>query len=1001
MKPKIAELTFLFLFLVFLPSHAQDSTLRWSPERGWDWHNKKQWACGFNYIPANAVNYTALWDKTSFSPEVIDKELSLVDTIGFNCLRVVIQFAVWEDDSAYFNNTFDKFLAICSKHKMKVVPAFFDDCTFDDLKYVKTGKQPDPVPGWYAYGWSPSPGHEKVDDPQMIPVFEQYITSIMKRFKTDERILFWDLYNEPTNRENGNNSLSLVRKVFEWVRQVDPSQPVTIGFWNDNKELNDIIFHNSDIITFHSYADSSGVSALIKHLKQYERPLICTEWLNRPLGSTVETILPVFEREKVGCLSWGLVNGKTQTHLNWGHRPGQPEPAIWQDDLFKNDHTPYRVEELVLFKNAINKMQDGELQSSYYGNMSKQAYERNSNHLDIFWNNEIVGKVPDLDDSRLKVTDEIKQLDSTLFLIERRVTAKEDIDSVRITLDFVYAGKSTYSVIPSVNYNGNGWGKGKEPKGFKIDEKWWTVSYLRTPIPGITYSEGEKYVFAMWSHEPQLGEVPFSCSIMPEEERTTHRLIWPEEEIPLVYSGRDIYNNGYRTKLSMKKGESRSFQAYLSITLKKPFHASQDSYLDIAWEMADKKLVSTLMPQQTWDYGIRFAKESLWAEEGNFKGFSIGLLPDAKKSWQQRESGRYEIGWCGQNDSIANSLMTDYLWNGNEESLEKAIECLDSWSVSAPLPNGLFVCHFDDILNKVKSPIDACNLGTAAINFFEAKTLAEKCGIARPNYEQIALNIWDFVMNNQDSSGLFAKSWNHEGIAEQRDGTIGCFLVPTMIEAYRISKNEAYLNSAKKAYCAYMSELKRNGYTTAGALDTWCIDRESSMPLLRSALMLYKVTGEKSYLADAITVSYYLSTWLWHYSPHYSDENDFSRYGYDPFGATSVSTQHNHLDVYATYWIPDWIELSKITGKKMWKEKALAIWRNVNQLISDGNLVIHGRLRPVGAQNEAYFQSSWNFYGRKDMERIYDWLVAWPSAFRLETLRKITDWNEFMDDKQE
>ena len=56
--------------------------------------------------------------------------------------------------------------------------------------------------------------------------------------------------------------------------------------------------------------------------------MINTEWLNRGRGSLVETCLPVFAREKVGCMHWGLVNGKTQTDLPWGHRPGDPEPEI-------------------------------------------------------------------------------------------------------------------------------------------------------------------------------------------------------------------------------------------------------------------------------------------------------------------------------------------------------------------------------------------------------------------------------------------------------------------------------------------------------------------------------------------------------------------------------------------------------------------------------------------------------------------------------------------------
>ena len=76
--------------------------------------------------------------------------------------------------------------------------------------------------------------------------------------------------------------------------------------------------------------------------------------LDEPLrGSLVETCLPVFAEKRVGCLHWGLVNGKTQTHLNWGHRPGDPEPEVWQHDLYHPDHRPYDTGELELFRNTI------------------------------------------------------------------------------------------------------------------------------------------------------------------------------------------------------------------------------------------------------------------------------------------------------------------------------------------------------------------------------------------------------------------------------------------------------------------------------------------------------------------------------------------------------------------------------------------------------------------------------------------------------------------------
>ena len=94
--------------------------------------------------------------------------------------------------------------------------------------------------------------------------------------------------------------------------------------------------------------------------------------------------------------------------------------------------------------------------------------------------------------------------------------------------------------------------------------------------------------------------------------------------------------------------------------------------------------------------------------------------------------------------------------------------------------------------------------------------------------------------------------------------------------------------------------------------------------------------------------------------------------------------------------MPEWVELSELTGDRQWLEQARAIWRGGNQLLSDGTLRVNGLLRPAGSQNEAYFECGWGLgpagaYNRNG-GRINDWLVAWPGAFRLETLRHLDNW---------
>src|SRR5437588_12518499 len=68
-----------------------------------------------------------------------------------------------------------------------------------------------------------------------------YVTAVLTQFRNDDRILGWDLWNEPDNpaRQYRNAERSdkdqlvanLLPQVFRWARAVDPSQPLTSGVW--------------------------------------------------------------------------------------------------------------------------------------------------------------------------------------------------------------------------------------------------------------------------------------------------------------------------------------------------------------------------------------------------------------------------------------------------------------------------------------------------------------------------------------------------------------------------------------------------------------------------------------------------------------------------------------------------------------------------------------------------------------------------------------------------
>jgi len=336
----------------------KDTPGRWTVTKSWAWYKSHPWIVGVNYIPSTACNTTEFWQAETFDETTIDRELGWAQDIGFNTCRVFVQYLVWKHDPEGLKKRLNRFLSIANKHGISTTFVLFDDCAFGDPSKTEPylGKQREPIPGMILPSWTPSPGLKAVTEKSRWPDLEKYIKDIVGTLGKDKRVLMWDLYNEPGNSGMGNKSLPLVEATFAWAQEVNPSQPLTMAPWGAPEEISNRQLDLSDIISFHRYTNYERMKEVISKYKSYGRPVICTEWMARLMGSRWETDLPLFKQEAVGCYSWGLVNGRTQAQFSWYNERGTPEPKWWFHDLFHKDGTPYDPAEIeVIRKTTADK----------------------------------------------------------------------------------------------------------------------------------------------------------------------------------------------------------------------------------------------------------------------------------------------------------------------------------------------------------------------------------------------------------------------------------------------------------------------------------------------------------------------------------------------------------------------------------------------------------------------------------------------------------------------
>jgi hypothetical protein len=365
MQSRLVCLAIAATVLLATPAMARE---RWTKEEADAWHKKTGWLVGANFGPAYAINQLEMWQADTFDIEAIDRELALAESLGFNSMRVFLHHLLWEQDPEGFLKRLDQYLEVADKHNIGTMFVLFDS-VWDPNPQI--GKQREPKLGLHNSGWVQSPGARDLMNRNRHELLQNYVRGVVTRFKDDPRVQVWDLWNEADNL-NGNSYgegnlkqepsgkqkmvEELLPQVFAWARECDPIQPLTSGAWVHNRigdpakliPIERTMLEESDVITFHSYGKPDELADWVKHLRRYDRPLLCTEYMARPAGSTFDPAMGYLKEQGIGAYNWGFVAGKTNTIYPWDswQKPYPAEPETWFHDIFRADGTPYRAEEV-------------------------------------------------------------------------------------------------------------------------------------------------------------------------------------------------------------------------------------------------------------------------------------------------------------------------------------------------------------------------------------------------------------------------------------------------------------------------------------------------------------------------------------------------------------------------------------------------------------------------------------------------------------------------------
>jgi len=361
---------------------------RWTEKKAWEWYNSYEWLRGCNFIGSDCATRIDQWQSYGREDRMVvaDRELGLAEEIGFNTVRLIVDFEVWLQEPESYMSVLEEYISLCAKHKQYVMIVLTTEALLPrgDGEFVpkQLGEQK------YALGYHQgrfplteeqtklAPYHF-LERPEIAKKYIKMVKDIVKTYANDKRVICWNVYNEP-GITIGARAIPLLDMLFKAVRSQKPMQPCAADIWrglDNNFNIRSAeekhAVELSDVISFHSYKPLHEMVPQIEGLKKFNRPLMCTEWLNRINYSDVKDIYPLFYIENIACYCWGFVVGKTQTNepweMLWKHYY-DPNKNVnydftkWQHDLFRPNLRPYDPNEVELIKyyNKLAAKRDAE-----------------------------------------------------------------------------------------------------------------------------------------------------------------------------------------------------------------------------------------------------------------------------------------------------------------------------------------------------------------------------------------------------------------------------------------------------------------------------------------------------------------------------------------------------------------------------------------------------------------------------------------------------------------
>ncbi len=257
------------------------------------------WLRGFSVVPSWGARIEEAWwfyDGGRFREEV-----ALARTVHANCIRLWIEFTAWMADPKRVTEHFLDAVAAIAEHGMKTMPCLFN--RWHDAKWDYGGQyHEDLYRNWTAK--------------------MEYVGELVRPLANDDRVLIWDLCNEPAahnlNDDWAKREYAWLEQVAKTVRSSGARQPITIGtMTGTNIETYAPL---CDVLCAHPYTRTENelvaqIAGLEEIRKRIGKPMMANECIPGCLDDQRRAALARAYAHRLseagfGWMGWALREGK-------------------------------------------------------------------------------------------------------------------------------------------------------------------------------------------------------------------------------------------------------------------------------------------------------------------------------------------------------------------------------------------------------------------------------------------------------------------------------------------------------------------------------------------------------------------------------------------------------------------------------------------------------------------------------------------------------------------